>query len=93
MSRAVFDWDPQKAASNRRKHGVSFEEAKTVFDDPLVLLLADWDHGEPRIIAIGTATSERVLFVVSVERAQDLLRIVTARRATKTERKRYEENE
>ena len=93
MSRIVCDWDPQKAASNRRKHGVSFEEAKTVFDDPLVLLLADWDHGEPRIIAIGTATSERVLFVVSVERAQDVLRIVTARRATKTERKRYEENE
>jgi len=93
VSRIVCDWDPQKAASNRRKHGVSFEEAKTVFDDPLVLLLADWDHGEPRIIAIGTATSERVLFVVSVERAQDVLRIVTARRATKTERKRYEENE
>ena len=93
MSRVVFDWDPQKAASNRRKHGVSFEEAKMVFDDPLVLLLADWDQGEPRIIAIGTATTERVLFVVSVERAQDLLRIVTARRATKTERKRYEENE
>lgn len=93
MSKVVFDWDPRKAASNRRKHGVSFDEAQTVFDDPLVLFIADWEHGEPRIVAIGTAESARILFVVSVELEDDFMRIVSARRATRSERKRYEEGE
>jgi uncharacterized DUF497 family protein len=93
VTKPVFDWDPVKAASNRRKHGVSFEDATTVFDDPLALFLADWEHGEPRIVVIGTARSARVLFVVSVEQAGDVLRLVSARRATKAERRQYEEGE
>ena len=93
MSKVVFDWDPRKAANNRRKHGVSFEDAQTVFDDPLVLFIADWQHGEPRIVAIGTAKSMRILFVVSVELEDDVMRIISARRATKPERERYEEGE
>ena len=93
MFKVVFDWDPRKAASNRRKHGVSFEDAQTVFDDPLVLFIADWKHGEPRIVAIGTAKSARILFVVSVELEDEVIRIISARRATKPERKRYEESE
>jgi uncharacterized DUF497 family protein len=87
-----FDWDPAKAASNRRKHGVSFEEASQVFDDPLVLLLADLEHSEPRIVAIGASAVGRTLFVVSVEIGEDVLRIVSARRASKTERRSYEED-
>lgn len=86
-------WDPLKAAANRRKHRVSFAEAATVLDDPLVLFLSDWEHGEPRIVAIGTAATERVLFVVSVELDRDTLRIISARRATKLEKQRYEEGE
>jgi uncharacterized DUF497 family protein len=46
VTKPVFDWDPVKAASNRRKHGVSFEDATTVFGDPLALFLADWEHGD-----------------------------------------------
>lgn len=93
MPRISFEWDPRKAASNLRKHGISFTEASTVFDDPLVLLVADWEQGEPRIVAIGTAQSERVLFVVIVEIEGDAMRIVTARRATRRERQRYEEDQ
>jgi len=62
-----FVWDPLKATDNSRKHRVTFEEATTVFDDPLVLLLADWEHGEPRIVAIGFSREQRVLFVVSTD--------------------------
>jgi uncharacterized DUF497 family protein len=55
VSGLAFEWDPRKAAANRRKHGVSFEEAATIFDDPVVLLLAELEHGEPRIVAIGAS--------------------------------------
>lgn len=88
-----FDWDPRKAATNHRKHRVTFEEARTVFDDPAALFLADLDHGEPRIVVIGSSASERVLFVVSVEIEADVLRIISARRATPAERASYEEGE
>jgi uncharacterized protein len=92
VPRLTFDWDPSKAAANRRKHGISFEEATAVFDDPIVLLLADLEHGEPRIIAIGASNRERVLFVVSVEIDEDVMRIVSARKATRSERRSYEED-
>ena len=82
VSRLAFEWDPRKAAANRRKHGVSFEEATTVFDDPAALLLADLEHGEPRIVAIGTSSRQRVLFVVSVEIDED----VTHRECSKGDR-------
>jgi uncharacterized protein len=93
VSKLAFEWDPRKASSNRRKHGVSFEEATTVFDDPLVLLLLDQEHGESRIIAIGSADTGRILLVVSVDLETDVVRIVSARKATKSERRRYEEGE
>lgn len=93
MSRLSFEWDPRKAAANRRKHGVSFEEAATVFDDPAALLLADLEHGEPRIVAIGSSSRQQVLFVVSVEIDEDFMRIVSARRVTASERKSYEEGD
>lgn len=93
MAKVACVWDPRKAATNRQKHGVSFEEAATVFDDPLLLLLADLEHGEPRIIAIGASSAERILFVVSAEWENDGLRIVSARKATKNERRAYEEDQ
>lgn len=92
MPRLIFEWDPSKAAANRRKHGVSFEEGATVLDDPVVLLLADLEHGEPRIVAIGVSNRGRALFVVSVEVDEDVMRIVSARKATRSERRSYEED-
>jgi uncharacterized DUF497 family protein len=88
-----FEWDSGKAASNRRKHGVSFEEASTVLDDPHVLFVADWDHGEPRVNLIGVSAEGRVLFVVNVEMDEDCVRIVSARKCTPKERRLYEEGE
>ena len=64
-----------------------------MFDDPFVLLLADWEHGDPRIAAIGAASTGRMLFVVSASIENDVVRIVSARRATRKERQRYEARE
>jgi uncharacterized protein len=93
VPRLVFEWDPSKAAANRGKHGVSFEEGVTVFDDPVVLLLADLAHGEPRIVAIGVSNKGRTLFVISVEVDEDVMRIISARKATRSERRSYEEDQ
>jgi uncharacterized DUF497 family protein len=93
MARPECVWDPRKALANRRKHGISFEEATTVFDDPLVLFAADWEHGEPRLVALGSSNAGRVLFVVSCEIEDELMRIVSARKATSQERQRYEESD
>ncbi len=89
----VFEWDPGKAADNLRKHGVSFEEAVTVFLDPLARTYADPDHStmESREITIGHSWSGRVLFVAHAER-RDHLRIISARRATPRERKQHEQS-
>lgn len=84
-----FTWDPKKAASNLSKHGVSFEEAATVFDDPRALPAEDDSRGEARLTVIGFSAAARLLFVVVVERAADTIRIISARSATKPERKRY----
>jgi uncharacterized DUF497 family protein len=86
-----FEWSKQKANANLRKHGVSFEEAATVFDDPLVQLGVDWEHGESREIAIGMSRRERVLFTVWVELRDDVIRIISARKAEAHERQQYEE--
>lgn len=64
-----------------------------MFDDPAALLLADLEHGEPRIVAIGSSSRQQVLFVVSVEIDEDFMRIVSARRVTASERKSYEEGD
>ena len=88
----VFDWDPGKAESNLRKHAVSFEEASTVFGDPLALLMKDPDHsfGEERYLLLGMAIRQGMLVVAFAERPP-LTRVVSARRASRTERRRYEE--
>jgi uncharacterized DUF497 family protein len=89
-----FQWDPNKAAVNLRKHGVSFEEAVTVFKDPLALIFDDEEHSEDenREIIIGASTLSRLLLVCFVERYEDVVRIITARPATRQEKKDYEEN-
>ncbi len=84
------EWDPQKAASNKRKHGISFHEAVTCFADPLGLLLEDEVHPN-RLVLIGVSEKPRVLYTVFAELADDVVRIITARKATTHERRRYEE--
>lgn len=87
-----FEWDPRKAASNARKHRVAFEEAATVFGDPLAVTFADPDHavGERRFLTFGTSNLGRLLLVSHAERGE-ALRIISARRALRSERKLYEE--
>ena len=90
----IFEWDPQKAKSNLEKHGVSFEEASTAFQDTLSLTIDDPLHSidEERLILIGMSQKNTVLVVVHTERG-DNIRIISARKATKKERKSYESNE
>jgi len=85
-----FTWDPEKARSNMAKHGVSFAEAATAFGDPLGLLLEDRLHPE-RAVLIGQSDAGRLLLTVHMEIHTDLIRIISARRTTHEERKRYEE--
>jgi uncharacterized DUF497 family protein len=87
-----FVWDGAKADLNARKHGVTFEEAATVFSDPLALIIEDEGHPENARI-IGESAASRILLVVFVERDHDALRLIGARRATRHERRRYEEGE
>jgi uncharacterized protein len=87
-----FTWDPKKAASNQKKHGVSFVEAVSVFADPLAAMLDDALDPERAILA-GQSEKRRVLLVVFIEQSEDLIRIISARRATSHERKRYEEGD
>ncbi len=92
---AVFiEWDGKKANKNLAKHGISFDEALTVFDDPLSITIDDPLHseGERRLIILGMSTRQRLLVVVHTERKHSL-RIITARRATRRERKLYEESD
>jgi uncharacterized DUF497 family protein len=87
-----FDWDPRKAASNLRRHNVSFGEAATVFSDPLSTTVPDPDHShnEGRSITIGLSHRGRLLMVAHTERG-DCLRIISARALTRKERTQYEE--
>ena len=86
-----FEWNPDKAASNAAKHGVSFEEAATVFGDPLSLTVYDPDHSqdEDRYITMGSSVDNRLLLVSHTDR-EDRIRIISARLATRRERKAYE---
>jgi len=90
----TFEWDPQKAESNIENHGVSFEEASTVFRDPLSLTIDDPLHStdEERLVQIGISYKNRLLVVVYTERG-DNTRIISARKATRKERNNYESNE
>lgn len=87
-----FEWDPQKAAANLVKHKVSFEEAATVFGDPLGGIVADPRHstGEQRFALLGLSQDRRLLAVMYAERG-GVIRIISARRATRRERRDYEE--
>jgi len=87
-----FEWDPQKAETNFRNHGVTFVEASTVFADPLAGIKDDPDHSETedRFIIMGMSKKFRLLVVVFTER-NDAIRIISSRRAMNNERKQYEE--
>lgn len=87
-----FDYDPRKAATNLRKHGVSFIEAISVFSDPLASTLPDDQHSieEERFITIGLSSRRRLLFVVYTEDVSGI-RLIGARLATATEKRQYEE--
>jgi uncharacterized DUF497 family protein len=86
-----FVWDPVKAETNRRKHGVSFDEAATVFGDPLAGIFPDPDHsiGEARFITISLSAAGRLLVIAHSE-DRGTVRIISARPATTHERKAYE---
>lgn len=88
-----FDWDAPKSTANLRKHGVSFEEAATVFGDPLALTFADPDHSirEARSITIGQSLQDLLLVVAHIERGRTI-RIISARKATRHERTIYEQD-
>lgn len=88
-----FEWDSRKASENRRKHGVTFEEAATVFGDPLAVVFNDDDHsiGERREIVIGHSDEHRLLLVAFTERGGKI-RIISARNVTKWERRDHEES-
>jgi uncharacterized DUF497 family protein len=92
MSR-TFEWDADKAASNIAKHGVTFDEARTVFGDPLAVIFDDEEHSldELREIIIGHSVLQRLLLVSFTERGDEVVRISSARKANKRERKDYEE--
>jgi uncharacterized DUF497 family protein len=87
-----FEWDEAKATTNVRKHGVSFEEAITIFGDPNTITIFDAEHSnaEDRFIDIGLSTSGRVLVVVYTERGLHI-RIISCRKATPAERRQYEQ--
>lgn len=93
MSHLTFEWDPIKNASNEKKHGVSFEEAKSVFTDQFARLIADPDHSDDddRFILLGTSIHSRLLVVCHCIRTNDSIRIISARKADKQERNIYEE--
>jgi len=92
MSALRFEWDPEKAVDNARKHGVSFEEARTIFADEFGILLDDPDPStdEDRFVLLGLSTRLRTLVVAHCYRRPDeVVRIITARKATRKERDVY----
>ena len=89
----LFQWDDNKARTNETKHGISFDEATTVFSDELSITILDPDHSaaEDRFVVLGHSHRRRLLVVIFTERG-DNIRIISARRATTTERKMYEDH-
>ncbi|MFB9868284.1 BrnT family toxin [Vreelandella sulfidaeris] len=92
MSHLTFEWDPKKDAANLEKHDVSFQEAKTAFTDEFGRLISDPDHSEEedRFILLGTSIHSRLLVVCHCIRGGETIRIISARKANKRERKTYE---
>ena len=93
MENPEFEWDDEKAQSNLKKHGVSFDEAATVFNDPRIATISDPDHSddEERYISIGMSVIMRLLSVIHTFR-KERIRLISARKATKAEKKNYESN-
>ncbi|MCB0207262.1 MAG: BrnT family toxin [Caldilineae bacterium] len=89
-----FEWDPHKAAANRKKHGVSFDEASTVFDDPLAVTFEDDLHStdETRELLTGRSISGQHLMISFTERPGGIIRLISARPATQKECRDYEQN-
>jgi len=87
-----FEWDKEKAESNFKKHGVSFEEAETVFEDSLAKIFDDEEHSfDERLIGIvGHSSKKRLLVVAFTETESDIIRIISAREVTSKERREYE---
>lgn len=88
---SIFEWDDRKAEENIKNHGVSFFETKSVFDDPLAVTIEDQIHSasEQRFITMGESARQRLLIVVHLQE-EDVIRIISAREATRRERKAYE---
>jgi uncharacterized DUF497 family protein len=91
MENSEFEWDDEKAKSNLKKHRVSFDEAATIFNDPNIATISDPDHsvGEERFVSIGMSVVARLLTVIHTFRLAQI-RLISARKATKTEKKKYE---
>jgi uncharacterized DUF497 family protein len=83
-------WNPLKAISNQRKHGVAFEEAQSVLESDVQLVLEDREHHEQRFIVLGYSKKLNLLVVVYAYREIDVIRIISARKATRKERENYE---
>ena len=94
----IFEWDDEKAKKNQRKHKVTFEEAKTVFGDPLLVSFPDEYHSdeEHRLVSIGASSQNKILLVAHTEILENgdtiVVRLISARKATASERRVYEEN-
>lgn len=94
----IFEWDDEKAKKNQRKHEVNFEEAKTVFGDPLLVSFPDEYHSdeEERLVSIGASSQNKILLVAHTEILESgdtiVVRLISARKATASERRVYEEN-
>lgn len=94
MSELHFEWDPNKAEINQKKHAIAFEEAKTVFDDPEALVIDDPDHSESeeRFIILGFSIRANLLVVCHCYReSESVIRIISARKATVREARQYHE--
>lgn len=89
-----FEWDPDKDAENQRKHSVAFDEASTVFGDPLAWTIQDPDHSadEARFLTTGYSTSQRLIIVAHTDR-EGRVRLISARQVTAAERRTYEEGD
>lgn len=89
----LFEWDPKKASENVKKHGVTFDEASAVFQDPISITISDPAHSkdEERFVLLGCSHRHRLLVVVHIERGEHI-RIISARAATKKEKLQYEDS-
>ncbi len=92
LSWLVFEWDEVKARANADKHGVDFEEARTIFNDPQLLTFEDLEHSEDeqRYLSLGISARGRLLIAVHTE-DEEVIRLITCRRATRKERRTYEQ--